>query len=103
MPIDVIIDRIKDRWIHPASGRTYNIGFNEPKVPFKDDITGEPLVQRLDDHPDAVRKRLEIYEKCTIPVSHFYEEKGILKTFSGTRTAEIWPEIEKYLQSKFES
>lgn len=41
VPHDVIIDRVKNRWIHPASGRIYNVGFNSPKIPFKDDETGK--------------------------------------------------------------
>jgi nucleoside-triphosphate--adenylate kinase len=52
VPDDVVMSRILDRWIHPASGRTYNLRFDPPKVEGKDDVTGEPLVKRSDD--DAV-------------------------------------------------
>lgn len=97
VPFEVIIDRVKNRWVHLPSGRVYNIGFNTPKVEGKDDVTGEPLVQRPDDKPEAVRKRLEIYESVTRPVIDFYKEKGILKEFEGRTSNEIWPKVTNYL------
>ncbi|XP_060516264.1 GTP:AMP phosphotransferase AK3, mitochondrial [Cylas formicarius] len=93
VPFPVIIDRVKGRWVHLGSGRVYNVGFNEPKVPGKDDITGEPLVQREDDKPEVVLKRLEAYEKQTRPVIEFYQDKGILKEFVGNTSNEIWPKV----------
>ncbi|KAJ8982339.1 hypothetical protein NQ317_009455 [Molorchus minor] len=56
VPFQIIIDRVKGRWVHLASGRVYNEGFNSPKVRGKDDITGEPLIQRDDDKPEVVKK-----------------------------------------------
>ena len=50
-------------WIHPASGRVYSYSYKPPKVEGKDDVTGEPLIQRPDDDPDKVRSRLEAYEE----------------------------------------
>lgn len=97
VPFEVIVDRVKNRWVHLPSGRVYNIGFNTPKVEGKDDITGEPLVQRPDDKPEAVKKRLEIYDSLTHPVITFYMEKGIIKEFSGRTSDEIWPKVTKYL------
>lgn len=97
VPFEVIVDRVKNRWVHLPSGRVYNIGFNTPKVEGKDDITGEPLVQRPDDKPEAVKKRLEIYDSLTRPVITFYMEKGIIKEFSGRTSDEIWPKVTKYL------
>ncbi|XP_045510625.1 GTP:AMP phosphotransferase AK3, mitochondrial [Colias croceus] len=97
VPFDVIIDRVKSRWVHLASGRVYNIGFNTPKVMGKDDVTGEDLIQRPDDKPEAVKKRLEIYESMTKPVIDFYKSKGIIKDFEGRTSDEIWPMIIKYL------
>ncbi|KAJ8960538.1 hypothetical protein NQ318_013826 [Aromia moschata] len=67
VPFQIIIDRVKGRWVHLPSGRVYNVGFNAPKVPGKDDVTGEPLVQRDDDKPEVVLKRLEQYEKNDTP------------------------------------
>lgn len=97
VPFDVIIDRVKNRWVHLPSGRVYNIGFNTPKVEGKDDVTGEDLVQRPDDKPEAVRKRLEIYDTITRPVIEFYKHKGILNEFEGRTSDEIWPKIVAYL------
>ncbi|XP_026468533.1 GTP:AMP phosphotransferase AK3, mitochondrial-like [Ctenocephalides felis] len=97
VPFDVIIDRVKSRWIHLSSGRVYNVGFNEPKIPGKDDITGEPLEQREDDQPASVKKRLTIYENLTRPVIEFYRKKGILHDFKGNTSDEIWPHVQKLL------
>ncbi|XP_022819823.1 GTP:AMP phosphotransferase AK3, mitochondrial [Spodoptera litura] len=101
VPFEVIIDRVKNRWVHLPSGRVYNIGFNTPKVEGKDDVTGEDLVQRPDDKPEAVRKRLEIYESVTRPVIEFYKAKGILKEFEGRTSDEIWPKVTAYLDPIF--
>ncbi|XP_063393710.1 GTP:AMP phosphotransferase AK3, mitochondrial [Cydia fagiglandana] len=101
VPFDVIIDRVKNRWVHLPSGRVYNIGFNTPKQSGKDDITNEDLVQRPDDRPEAVRKRLEIYDSITRPVIDFYKEKGILKEFEGRTSDEIWPKVVAYLDPIF--
>lgn len=97
VPHDEIIERIKHRWVHLPSGRVYNLHFNKPKVPGRDDVTGEELVQREDDNPETVRKRLEIYESCIKPMADFYRELGILVEFEGRTTDEIWPKIESYL------
>lgn len=97
VPFDVIIDRVKSRWVHLPSGRVYNIGFNTPKVIGKDDVTGEDLIQRPDDKPEAVKKRLDIYETMTKPVIDFYKTKGIINDFEGSTSDEIWPKITNYL------
>lgn len=97
IPFEVIIDRISKRWIHEPSGRVYNLDFNKPKVPGKDDITGEPLTQRVDDMPDTVLARLKAYEAQTRPVSEFYKKKGILHDFHGRESNAIWPHVRKYL------
>lgn len=69
---DEIVRRLSGRWTHPASGRVYHEESNPPTRPFKDDMTGEPLVQREDDQEGTVRKRLEIYRQQTQPVSTYY-------------------------------
>lgn len=102
VPFDVIVDRVKGRWIHLTSGRVYNVGFNEPKVPGKDDETGEDLIQRPDDKPDVVRKRLEVYQDTITPVIKFYEKLGLVKHFSGKTTNEIWPNIETFLKKELQ-
>jgi adenylate kinase len=77
---NVIADRLKDRYIHPGSGRTYNLQYNPPKVAGKDDVTGEPLVQREDDKPETVLSRLTVYEEKTRPVLDYYAQTGLLHT-----------------------
>jgi len=72
VPFDAIIERMSGRRSHPASGRTYHVKFNPPKVEGKDDVTGEPLVQRDDDKEDTVRKRLEVYSQQTRPLVDYY-------------------------------
>lgn len=98
VPHDEIIERVKHRWVHLPSGRVYNLHFNKPKVAGRDDVTGDELVQREDDAPETVRKRLEIYEACIKPMADFYRQLGILVEFEGRTTDEIWPKIEKYLE-----
>ncbi|MCB1931481.1 MAG: adenylate kinase [Candidatus Accumulibacter sp.] len=67
-----IIERMSGRRVHPASGRTYHIRFNPPKVAGKDDVTGEDLIQRDDDQEETVRKRLQIYHSQTKPLLEYY-------------------------------
>ncbi len=69
-----IIKRMSGRRVHPASGRTYHVDFNPPKVDGKDDETNEPLIQRDDDKEDTVRKRLEIYHNQTEPLIEYYSK-----------------------------
>ncbi len=69
-----IIKRMSGRRVHPASGRTYHVIFNPPKVEGKDDVTGEDLIQRDDDQEETVRKRLEIYYDQTKPLVDFYSK-----------------------------
>ena len=72
VPDDEIITRMSGRRVHPASGRTYHVKFNPPRVEGKDDLTGEPLVQRDDDREQTVRKRLEVYRAQTRPLVDYY-------------------------------
>lgn len=72
VPFDAIIERMSGRRSHPASGRTYHVKFNPPKVEGLDDITGEPLVQREDDKEETVKKRLDVYSAQTRPLVDYY-------------------------------
>jgi len=72
VPDDEIVKRMSGRRSHPASGRVYHVVFNPPKVDGRDDVTGEPLVQRDDDREETVRKRLETYHGQTEVLSSFY-------------------------------
>lgn len=72
VPDSAIMERMTGRRSHPASGRTYHVKFNPPKVEGKDDVTGEDLVQRPDDAPEVVNKRLVEYHAQTEPLIQYY-------------------------------
>lgn len=74
VPDEEIIKRMSGRRAHLASGRTYHIIFNPPKEEGKDDITGEPLIQRDDDKEETVRKRLDVYHSQTEPLIDYYKK-----------------------------
>ena len=74
VPDSAVVQRMSGRRVHMASGRTYHVAFNPPKVEGKDDITGEELVQRPDDVEDTVIKRLSVYHDQTRPLIDFYTE-----------------------------
>jgi adenylate kinase len=73
---EAIVKRMSGRRMHDASGRVYHVDNNPPKVAGKDDVTGEPLVQREDDKEETVRKRLRIYHEQTEPLVNFYKNIG---------------------------
>ncbi|MDR4126174.1 adenylate kinase [Yanghanlia caeni] len=73
VPEESIIERMSGRRIHPASGRSYHVKFNPPKVADTDDVTGEPLVQRDDDREETVRHRLSVYREQTRPLVDYYQ------------------------------
>ncbi len=72
VPDSAIIERMSGRRVHAASGRTYHVKFNPPKVAGQDDVTGEPLIQRDDDKEETVRKRLAVYQAQTRPLVDYY-------------------------------
>jgi adenylate kinase len=72
VPETEIVMRMSGRRVHPGSGRTYHLKFNPPRIPDRDDVTGEPLVQREDDREATVRKRLEVYRRQTRPLVEYY-------------------------------
>ncbi len=74
VPFDAIIERMSGRRSHTPSGRTYHVKFNPPKVPGKDDVTGEPLIQRDDDKEETVKKRLDVYSAQTRPLVAYYSD-----------------------------
>ncbi|KAJ3154480.1 SAM domain and HD [Geranomyces michiganensis] len=83
VPEEVILQRIIDRWVHPASGRTYNLSYNPPIKPGVDDETGEPLEKRLDDNVETFKYRLDQYHEQTKPLLEFYTSHGKLHNFRG--------------------
>jgi adenylate kinase len=74
VPDELILERICGRRSHPGSGRVYHIKFNPPAIPDADDITGEPLVQRDDDKPETVAKRLAVYHNQTEVLLGYYNK-----------------------------
>jgi adenylate kinase len=73
VPDSAIIERMSGRRVHTASGRTYHVHFNPPKVAGVDDVTGEALIQRVDDEEETVKKRLAVYAAQTRPLVDYYE------------------------------
>jgi adenylate kinase len=74
VPDAEIIKRMSGRRVHLASGRTYHVIFNPPKVAGKDDVTGEALIQRDDDKEETVKKRLDVYHSQTEPLISYYKK-----------------------------
>ena len=81
---EVLVERIEGRRIHTASGRSYHVKFNAPKVEGKDDVTGDDLIQRKDDTREALERRMVSYHKSTSPILDYYRAKNILFTLNAT-------------------
>jgi adenylate kinase len=87
-------ERITGRRVHPASGRSYHVKFNPPKVADVDDETGEPLIQRSDDKPENVERRLATFHKQTQPVIEFYSAQGKVVNVNGDATMDkVWEDV----------
>lgn len=98
VPEDVIIERISGRRVNVSTGKVYHIKFNPPKVEGIDDETGEKLIQRDDDKPEAVKERLDVYNTHTSVLIDYYDKKGILVTIDGAKTPdEVFNQIKKSL------
>jgi len=90
----LLVSRITGRLVHPASGRSYHKLFNPPKESMKDDITGEPLVQRSDDNAEALKKRLVTYHEQTAPVVGYYQKTGIWKPIDASQEpGQVWKSL----------
>jgi adenylate kinase len=100
-PADVIIQRIAGRWIHAPSGRVYNTTFNAPKVPGKDDVTGEDLTKRADDDEATWRERLRKFEETSEPLLEHYARKGVLWEVEGNSSDEISPKLFGEFERRF--
>ncbi len=98
---DVIVDRMSGRRVHPGSGRNYHLVYQPPKNQGVDDITGEPLIQREDDMPETVKRRLQVYQHETKPLVDYYqsqENKSSLKYIAvdGSQSVEkVFEDIEQ--------
>lgn len=98
LPDEEAIKRLSGRRIAKSSGRIYHVIFNPPKREGYDDETGEPLITRPDDREDAVRNRLNVYEKQTAPLIQYYEEKGLLiKIDASPSPEEVYASVLKAL------
>ncbi len=93
VPEEEIIKRVSGRRIHPASGRVYHVLHNPPKEAGFDDETKEPLVQRIDDQEETMRKRLAVYRQQTEPLVNFYRSNEPL-TFDNMSTHPLYYEID---------
>lgn len=107
-----IIERMSGRLFHPASGRTYHIHNHPPREAGKDDVTGEPLIQRDDDKEETVRKRLDVYHQQTSPLVAYYQQWAQSKdpaapiyhnVFGEGEVVDVYQRIEKVLESSHES
>jgi len=123
VPDEVILGRIADRWIHAPSGRVYNLSYNAPRIPGRDDVTGEALTKRPDDDPEIAARRLKTFYRETQPILQYYAARSItpgvpplnvrpapspsnrpppyLITLAGRTSDEIWPQLEDVVQRYF--
>jgi len=83
-PDEVVLNRLSGRR-QCSNGHLYHVEFDPPKHPDVCDQDGKPLVRRKDDEPDTVKKRLATYHKATEPLKDYYDERGLLRRFDGTR------------------
>ncbi|KAE8134064.1 adenylate kinase-domain-containing protein [Aspergillus pseudotamarii] len=90
----LLVARITGRLVHPASGRSYHKVFNPPKEEMKDDITGEPLIQRSDDNAETLKKRLGTYHAQTAPVVDYYKKTGIWRGIDASQEpGQVWKSL----------
>ncbi|NEU32484.1 adenylate kinase [bacterium LRH843] len=99
VPEQLLMERLTGRWVSPTTGRTYHVLFNPPKVEGKCDVDGSDLIQRDDDKPETVKKRLEVNLKQAKPLFDFYSEKGYLQNIKGDQDIdEVFNEIDELLR-----
>jgi adenylate kinase len=97
----IIASRIASRWVHAPSGRVYNTDFNPPKVPGKDDVTGETLTQRTDDSVETWKQRLKNFEESSKSLIEHYNHKGCLFRVEGNSSDEITPKLFAEVERRF--
>ena len=97
----LLVARITGRLVHPASGRSYHKIFNPPKLEMKDDVTGEPLIQRSDDNAETLKKRLSTYHAQTAPVVSYYQKTGIWAPIDASQEpGQVWKSLLKVVDNK---
>ena len=89
VPDEVLVERICGRLIHAASGRSYHTKFHPPKVPMKDDITGEPLMRRKDDNEETLKSRLSAFHQQTKPVVDYYAKQGLYSPINAHQKSDV--------------
>jgi adenylate kinase len=100
-PPSVILSRIASRWVHEPSGRVYNTDFHAPKVPGRDDVTGEPLTQREDDSIETWKQRLRKFEETSKALLEHYDRRGCLWRVEGNSSDEITPQLFAEVERRF--
>ena len=99
IPDATLLPRVTGRLIHPTSGRSYHKLFNPPKVPMKDDVTGEALIQRADDNEQSMKVRLETFHKQTQPVIDYYRQRGVLRDIDADKPfATVYQQIQQAIK-----
>lgn len=97
----LLVARITGRLVHPASGRSYHKIFNPPKNYMKDDVTGEPLIQRSDDNAETLKKRLGTYHSQTAPVVEYYKKQGIWRGVDASQEpGQVWKQLLNVFEEK---
>lgn len=97
VPDEVVIRRISGRYWHPVSGRIYNIYFKPPKVEGKDDVTGEPLVQRSDDKEEIIKTRLGQYHQYADHLLEHYGKQGLVRKINAQQSIEtVYNQVKKF-------
>uniref|UniRef100_A0A182JT33 Adenylate kinase n=1 Tax=Anopheles christyi TaxID=43041 RepID=A0A182JT33_9DIPT len=97
----LLVRRITGRLIHQASGRSYHEEFAPPKVPMRDDVTGEPLMRRSDDNAQALVKRLESYHRQTKPLADYYALRGLHFRVDASKSAsDVFANIDSIFTTK---
>jgi adenylate kinase len=100
-PFEVLLERISGRWLHEASGRIYNTGFNAPQKAGFDDVTGDPLVRRPDDDEAVYKARFKQFQDLSAPLLEHYAEKGVLWEVEGLTSDEISPKLYQEFERRF--
>lgn len=96
---ETVVDRTSGRLFHPGSGRTYHLKYKPPKVPFKDDLTGEPLIQRVDDQREKVQVRLNEYSQKTEPIVAIYQKRGLVRSIDANLSiGEVTADIDAFMK-----
>ena len=104
VPRDELIERLSGRRICPTSGTVYHIKFNPPKVAGICDKDGTPLIQREDDTPEAIARRLNLYFEMTAPVLAYYRNLGLLETVDGRKSIdEVQADIRAIVEARVAS